>query len=348
MNTQRRRYFLSLALAGAALLMPAVSGCRKPAEKVTLVNSCQSVALDLFTNFSAFDDVRAPWLLPKGPQVLDGVPFQIVGVVQLAGSGRPGGQGHQDAPNAVKDIPVNLAFERLHLLTAVDGSTDEGAVVARIELLYQDGSSATLNLKYGDQVRNWTAPWHRSERPLRDTNCSVAWVGQCSDAASVDRFPRLFHVVLDNPQPFKTVRALSVEAVVDNVGPFFAGITVGPSFPDRETNTVNLPATPFPDLRPRRGQPADLRGVVRTWGGDPIAGARVEVVSARKFRTNLGRNDESTTNEIFATTGSDGAFSLPSLPDNRLYTLEISKEGRESSEYWGADPKSDPVEIRLQ
>ena len=344
MKTNFLRQFLLFLAAG---LLMAVAGC-KPPEKVAALDTFQPLNLVLFTNFSAFDDIQAPWLLPKGLQVFDGVPFQVDGVVQLSGSARPGGQGHVNAPDNVTGIPVNSGFEELHLLTAVDGSTDEDAEVARIKLVYGDGSKATLSLKYGQQVRNWTGRWHSSERALRDTNSSVAWVGQNSDPAAVDRFPRLFHVVLKNPNPHKKVLNLSVEKVVDNVGPFFAGITIGPAFAERLTNTVNLPASPFPDLRKRTGQLTAIKGVVRTVDDKPIAGARVEAVSARKFNTRIGQSDEDLTNTVATTTETDGQFALPPVPDNRLYSLVISKDGMQSQDYYGADPKSDPIEVRLQ
>jgi hypothetical protein len=342
MNFQR-----SLLLPPAMVLLMAVSGC-KPPEKVVMPDTFQPLSLITFTNFSAFDDIQAPWLLPKGLQVFDGVPFQVDGVVQLSGSARPGGQGHVNAPDSVTGIPVESGFEELHLLTAVDGSADEDAEVARINLVYSDGSKATLSLKYGQQVRNWTGRWHSSERALRDTNSSVAWVGQNSDPASVDRFPRLFHVVLKNPNPHKKVLNLSVEKVVDNVGPFIAGITIAPASAERLTSTVILPASPFPDLRRRTGQPAAIKGVVRTLDGKPIAGAKVEAVSSRKFNTHLGQADEDLPNVIATTTDTDGQFALPPVPDNRLYSLTISKDGMQSQDYYGADPKSEPIEVRLQ
>jgi len=344
MKSNFLRPFLPLL---AAVVLMAVSGC-KPPERAAIPDTFQPLNLIMFTNASAFDDIDAPWLLPKGLQVFDGVPFQVDGVIQLSGSARPGGQGHVNAPDSITGIPVNSGLEELHLLTAVDGSTDEDAEVTRITLVYSDGSKATLSLKYGQQVRNWTGRWHSSERALRDTNASVAWVGQNSDPAAVDRFPRLFHVMLKNPNPHKKVLTLSVEKVVDNVGPFFAGITIGPTGADRLINTVNMPASPFPDLRRRTGQLAAIKGVVRTVDGKPIAGARVEAVSARKFNTRIGQSDEDLANEVATTTESDGQFSLPPLPDNRLYSLVISKDGMQSADYYGADPKSEPIEVRLQ
>lgn len=344
-----RRFFHSVGISSSVLLALTIviSGC-KPHDKAVAAGTLEPVDLKPFVNYSAFDDIQAGWLLPKGLQVFDGVPFQVDGAVQLFGSGRPGGQGHVHAPTSVTGIPVNRAFDRLHLLTAVDGSTTEGAVVARIKLTYSDGSEATLDLKYGDQVRNWTAPWHRSERPLRDTNCCVAWQAQASDPAAVDRFARLFHVVLQNPKPGETVQTISLETVVTNVGPLFAGITTGPENAVRQTNTVNLSKTPFPDLRRRQGDLASGKGVVRTWNGQPIGGAKVRVVSSRKLNTHGWEGVENLPNDVSALTDDSGRFILPPLPDNRLYMLVISKTGMRPENYYGDDPKSDPIEVRLR
>ncbi|HEY1663000.1 MAG TPA: carboxypeptidase-like regulatory domain-containing protein [Verrucomicrobiae bacterium] len=339
-----KRRLCQLCLAAGVLIF--VSGC-KPPEKVVLPQTFQTVSLAAFTNFSAFDDIQAPWLLPKGQQVFDGVPFQVDGVIQLSGSGRPGNSGHPDAPDGVTNIIVNSGFEVLHLLMAVDGSTDEGADVAQIKLVYMDGSQSTLSLKYGDQIRNWTGPWHRSEKPLHDTNAtSVAWIGQASDPASVDRYARLYHVMLKNPRPDKNVSTISLSKVVDNVGPFFAGITIAPASAEREENTVDLPASPYPDLRRRTGEPTAIKGVVKTLDGAPLAGAKVQAVSARKFNSRTIGDD--LPDNITATTDAKGQFSLPPLPDNRLYALTVSMDGMQSQDYYGADPKSDPIEIRLQ
>jgi hypothetical protein len=141
---------------------------------------------------------------------------------------------------------------------------------------------------------------------------------------------------------------LSVEKVVDGVGPLFAGITIAPALAERLTNTIKLSDNPFPDLRRRGGEPAAIKGVIRTLDGQPIAGARVEAVSARKFNTHLFQADEDVSTNIVASTDANGQFVLPPVPDNRLYSLVISKDGLQSQDYYGADPKSDPIQIRLQ
>ena len=307
----------------------------------------QTIDLRAFTNASAFHDAKAEWLLPTGRQVFDGTPFHVDGVVQLFGTGRY--QGRPDAPKIVKGIPIGTTFEKLHLLAAVDGSAPESNLVARIRLEYQGGSNAVLELKFGDQVRNWTAPMHKTERTLRDTNhAAIAWIGLHSDAASADRYARLFHVALENPQPAAVVRALTLEPVVTNCGPMIAGITVSPADAPRLTNTVNLPANPFPDMRKRNGELAALAGVVRTWDGQPISNAMVRVVAERGFNTQEYQSGRvSAAKNVSATTDADGRFSLPPLPDNKIYHVAALAAGRDVMFFNGADPKSEPVEIRL-
>ena len=113
--------------------------------------------------------------------MFDGVPFQVDGVVQVSCRQRADVEGSNQPPRLTAEIPVGVGGELLHLLAAVEGSVPESNVVARLKLDYAGGSNAVVLLRFGDQVRNWTAPWHKSERALRDTNCTVAWTGVNAD-----------------------------------------------------------------------------------------------------------------------------------------------------------------------
>ena len=311
--------------------------------------SWQTIDLRAFTNFSAFENAKADWLLPKGRQVFDGVPFQVDGVVQL-GRRYPRSETSGPPIRSVAGIRVGRAFERLHLLTALEGSGPESNVVTRIRLEYQGGSNAVMELKFGNQVRKWDAALHKSERTLRDTNnAAVAWIGQPAGLASSDRYARLYHAALDNPQPGAVVKSLTVEAVQTNCWPIVAGITVGSADAPQLTNTVNLPANPFPDLRKRTGDAATLAGVVRTWAGQPISNATVRVLAEREFSTQEWQSSRvSARTNHEATTDGEGRFTLPSLPDNKLYHLVALAPAREPMFFNGADPKSEPVEFRLR
>jgi hypothetical protein len=82
--------------------------------------------------------------------------------------------------------------------------------------------------------------------------------------------------------------------------------------------------------------------------GKPIAGALVRVIGVRDFNTSYDESDtEGPPVGTEARTGADGRFTLPPLPDNKLYRLLVAAEGFEPFPYGGADPKSDPIRVRL-
>ncbi len=310
--------------------------------------SWQTIDLRAFTNFSAFENSKAEWLVPKGRQVFDGAPFQVDGFVQLGGRYARGGASDK-ANKSLAGIPVGFAFARLHLLTALDGSAPESNSVTRIRLEYEGGSNSVLELKFGDQVRKWDAALHKSERTLRDTNnAAVAWVGQSAEQASSDRYVRLYHAALDNPSPTAVVKSLILEAPQTNCWPVIAGITVASANAPRLTNTVNLPANPFPDTRKRNGELAVLEGVVRNVAGQPVSNAVVRVMAQRGLSTQYYQSSTlpAQTN-ISATTDGQGRFRFPPLPDNKLYHLLVFSPGLDAAMFNGADPKSEPVQIRL-
>lgn len=308
----------------------------------------QTIDLRPFTNFTAFENAGADWLVPKGRQVFDGAPFQADGFVQLNRSYPRSGTPKTINPPRIT-IPVGREFARLHLLTAQDGSAPESNAVTRVRLEYQGGSNAVLELKFGDHVRKWDAALHKTERPVRDTNnAAVAWIGQPAVMAASDRFVRLFHVALDNPQPAAVVKSLVIEPAHTNCTPIIAGITTASADAPRLTNTVNLPANPFPDMRRREGGPATLTGVVRTREGRAISNAIVRIIAERGFNTQEWQSSSVRPSTNTTTrTDADGRFALTGLRDNQLYHVAALATGREATFFNGADPKSEPVEIRL-
>jgi hypothetical protein len=243
----------------------------------------------------------------------------VKGFAQLGKRSAGAGKPEQPAPASI-NLPVGRTFETLHLLTTLEGSASESNVVTRLVLNYEGGSNATLELTFGDQVRRWDAALHKTERSLRDTNhAAVAWIGQPARLASADRYGRLYHVALSNPQPGSTVKSLTLASVQTNCWPIIAGVTLAAAEAPRLTNTVNLPTNPFPDMRKRNGDPTVLTGIVRTREGKPVTNALVRVVAERGMSTQEyqassvgGRANTSTQ------TDATGRFELPAQPDNKL------------------------------
>ena len=306
----------------------------------------QTLDLKPYVGPSAFETSGADWLLPKGRQVFAGTPFQIDGVILLYGDNWS--QHQHPARTNVNGIAVGKKFERLHLLVGSEFSDKDGEDIAKIQLAYSNGSNSVLQLRYGEQVRDWYGPRHKADDALKDPTVREVWLAQCSEAAAYDKYLRLFHVVLTNPCPQEEVRTISLESSKRQAGLMVAAMSVGPADAPAETNTWTPPKSPLPDLRKRSGELAQCEGIVKSMDGQPVAQALVKVAETRKidatsFETRL--NDEGARAE--AKTDAGGHFILPPLPDNMAYKLIIAADGFQPKTYAGADPKSDPIQVRL-
>jgi uncharacterized GH25 family protein len=306
----------------------------------------QTINLGPYVGPSPIESAKVEWAMPHGRQVFDGIPFQIDGAVLLYGSSAA--QAQNPGPRKVENIPVGRRFDRLDLLGATDTNGVDHDPIAHIRFLYADGTTAVLDLVYGGQMRGWQGPWHKTEEPLTEPNSHIAWYGQNSAAAQGDRYLRLYHVILANPSPDKEVRALTLESAGTRYGLMLLALSVGPAKPEPLPDTWTPPKSPFPDLRPRNGDLVSGEGVVENIAGQPIAGARVQVIGARGLTYGDGRStpgDPGVGAET--TTDAKGHFVLPPIPDNRLYRLKAIAPGYAGTLYRGDDPKSDPIEIRM-
>src|SRR5205814_10078085 len=89
-----------------------------------------------------FSSLGTDWMLPKGRQVLDGVPFRIDGAILLDATNSV--QRCRPGRFKVEHIAVGRRFEKLHLLAASDFSIKEGSTVGVVKLQYSDGSEETI------------------------------------------------------------------------------------------------------------------------------------------------------------------------------------------------------------
>ena len=309
--------------------------------------SIQTLDLKPFVGLSPFDVIGATWLPQRGLQVIDGTPFQIDGVFIMYGDYQS--QRNRPGKTNVNGIKVDRAFECLHLFAGAQAVTAGGTALAKIYFQYADGSSNALDVIYGAHVRNWFAPWHQAETPPPNPNAPEVWRFLFSAAATTDKYVRMYHVVLTNPEPAKVVRTLAIESLKKPSGLMIAGMSVGPLAAERQMDTIPPLKSPFPDLRPRSGEEVSGSGVVKRTTGEPLAGVRVRVMKVRTFAENYGQgteNDEAVGLE--AVTGADGSFTLPPLRDDRVYNLLASADGYETAPFGGADVKSDPIELRLK
>ncbi|HEX5220777.1 MAG TPA: hypothetical protein VFZ59_14505 [Verrucomicrobiae bacterium] len=312
-----------------------------------LAQSIQPLDLKPFVGLSPFDTIGASWLPQRGLQVIDGTPFQIDGVIIMYGNYQS--QRTRPGRTNVNGIVVGRAFETLHLFAGAQAVTASGTALAKVHLQYADGASNTLDILYGAHVRNWFGPWHQPETPPPDPAVGEVWRFLFSAAATTDKYLRMYHVVLTNPEPTRVVRTLAIESLKKPSGLMIAGMSVGPLAAERQKDTIPELQSPFPDLRPRSGEKVSGSGIVKRITGEPLPGARVRVVKVRTFAENYNQgteNDEAV--GVEAITGEDGRFTLPPLRDDRMYNLLAFADGYETAPFGGADVKSDPIELRLK
>jgi len=311
-----------------------------------LAAELEPIDLKPFVGPSQLERLNAAWLFPQGRQVLDGVPFQMDGVIELYGSGP--GQTKNPARTNVAGIPVNRICERIHLLAATDDTVAETNVVATIRLRYADESEAKLEIRFGYQVRRWVANMFRAQGALKDPATRIAWTGQHAEAARQSGYARLFHSVFTNPAPDKLVKEISFESAKARAGLWIAAVSVGPADAAPVANSITV-SPQLPDLRPHEGAPVSIRGFVRDLKGQPLENFHVRVMGARGLAANereIRTDDPAVGQEV--KTGSDGGFTVPALPDNQLFSLLVFGGDFEPGYYRGAHPGASPIEIRLR
>jgi hypothetical protein len=157
--------------------------------------------------------------LKTGKQKLGDVEFEIgEGVLQL-GSANVAGK-----PSKVEGIKVGRTFKKLHLLHATGYSTDEGAVIAKYVIHYDDKTTAEIEVKFGEDVVDW---WAYPDR-AGPTKGKVAWESENEASKGFEAKIRLYLKTWENPKPDKKVA--SIDFVATNpegpCAPFCVAMTV--------------------------------------------------------------------------------------------------------------------------
>jgi hypothetical protein len=297
------------------------------------------VDLKAFAGKTQFEQIDAAWLLPEGRQVVNGVPFEIAGVVELDGtSPRFGSVGRTN----VNNIPVNRAGERLHLLLAASrGGFDDGTAFARLRLHYASGGDSMVELKYGHHARDWFGPRHLADQPLLDPETRLAWTADHPAAAKRDDQIRLFHTSIPNPRPETTIRAISLESARARGGLILAGLSIGSGKGDLADT---LKPVTHEHSTNDTGRTVTLAGRV---DGLPVSNVFVRVLAVRPPGTNDSvaiRDHPAVGREV---NSAMGKFEIPDLPAHLLYRLLIAAPGFEAQLYDGADPLLGPLVVKL-
>ena len=157
--------------------------------------------------------------LPKGLQTIDGVDYDLRGIVQLAGF-RSEEITSLEYPIKVVGIPVNMRGRFLHFLHASAWYIDASkSMIGTYRIHFEDGRVEVIPLMYKVNIWDW---WSKA-----DENASLpAWKGTNECTSSIGEHIRLFHLHWKNPHPGKMIVSIDIISTCLGPGPMIAEITL--------------------------------------------------------------------------------------------------------------------------
>jgi WD40 repeat protein/tRNA A-37 threonylcarbamoyl transferase component Bud32 len=192
-------------------------------------SACTSNQIDLTGSYNAL--LIAPWVnsawvqndlasLPQGLQSLDGIQFDIRGLIQLACTNSLMVYPY---PKEVGNIPIKARSKTLHFLHATGWPVEDGGIIGEYILHYQDGTEASAPLKYAENISNW---WiQHGLTPTIASGTSLAWRGRNPESEREGYDLVLHHFRLENPQPEKIITSLTFRSAMTQSAPFLIAIT---------------------------------------------------------------------------------------------------------------------------
>ena len=158
--------------------------------------------------------------LPQGIQTLQGIEFDIRGVVQLHGT--TANLVFKYAP-AVTAIQVNQPCRALHFLHAVGWDIAKGTEVGQYLVHYHDGVERSVPLFFGENI-SW---WCRRPRDngAYSEGTSLAWRGQNPSSGGAGYDVVLYKFRWPNPRPEVEIRSIDFKSAMTEAAPFLIAIT---------------------------------------------------------------------------------------------------------------------------
>jgi len=180
--------------------------------------------------------------LPLGEQNLGGVTFWIGEMgLQLGSTMLP------DAPTKL-EVPVEQIASKLYVLHGTQwgytASVKDGMRIGEYKIHYEDGSTASMPIVLGEDVRDWWTP--DGGKPV--TRGKVVWTGANMGTVQVDQSLRLYLGVWENPHPErKLARIEYISEGNTECAPFCIAITL--EAPPESPSTDNAAAENSSDAK---------------------------------------------------------------------------------------------------
>ncbi len=200
---------------------------------ITNINPATPVDLTAYytTPASRFDQIAgfSGWnSVPRGYQVFDQVPLEIGGMICLWGGGNAQ-KLNIIFPEQVPGIQLNRKFETLYLYHGAFFKSPAGTPVCEVVFHYEDGSSITNLLRYGDDILDWIAK-SNADGVIGPTgpNSRLAWVNG-SFSPDKNQPLRLCLTALANPKPDRLVTAVDLYSCKSWTAACIMAMTTGQS-----------------------------------------------------------------------------------------------------------------------
>ncbi len=154
--------------------------------------------------------------LPRGDQTFGEIPFHIAeGLLHLSRA------EITDRPKMIQGIPVGQKLARLHVLHAAIYNAADGTRIGQYTVHYEDNSTETIPIVYGQDVRNW---WN-SDDWKSVTRGRVVWVGSNPATRKFKITLRLYLSTWENPYPEKKVVSIDFGSENTDAAPFCVAMT---------------------------------------------------------------------------------------------------------------------------
>lgn len=166
--------------------------------------------------------------LPKGIQTFAGVPFDVRGLIQLAGQNLYQESEMEDArkrayyPEAVRNIIVGLKARKIHFLHACSWWAEENERIGEYVIHYGNGESRHIPILYLHSLRDW---WTSPNDPI-PKNAEIAWKGQNQATKKVGSNILIFKYTWDNPLPDVNITAMDYASSLTTASPYLIAVTI--------------------------------------------------------------------------------------------------------------------------
>ena len=161
--------------------------------------------------------------LPYGAVQLDGIPFDIRGVVHVTGK-TVEVRTPNLLPKAVTNIVIGQKCQRIHFIHGTQWRDPIGTPVGRYRISFADGTHETVVLEFGLDILSWWVGFNqvqgdlfRARRIAKGTNGLLQ-----TDLWSLGLYMRTWQ----NPRPDVAIRSIDFESAMGESAPFLAGLTV--------------------------------------------------------------------------------------------------------------------------